>query len=319
MVNLFPLALGLSLSVMPPAPSIPPAHGGLTAPAGSLNLELVVGPERLALYATPALAGDAKVSLLGAASPEPVRLAAEGDHFEAANPYGVERPLQLVAVVQDAAGAHTARFDFIPGQGSTFHDHRPFHGGYVGMAGDRHLEIALVPIGSSEAELQLYLSDAYRQPLPVEGVRAELSFAQGPTLILRPLAGSLVGQIKRPQGPLDTHVKVTFPEDPAPVEMDFYLDPRGATPGPPASLVEVRVSDSGFVPAHIEAVAGKAMTLRFLRTSAHTCATEVLFPQQGITRELPLGRPVDVALVPHRGEIDFSCGMRMFKGQIVAR
>ena len=289
------------------------------AKSGPVGLELVVGPEMLALFPTPTLAADTQVRVLGSAGTDPIILEAKGDHFEAPNPFGVGQPLQLVTVLQDRSGSRVARFDFVPGQGSTFHDHRPFHGGYVGMAGDRHLEIALVPIGTTDAELQLYLSDAYRQPLPVEGVRAEVSFAPGSSLALTPVAGSLVGKIKRPAGALDTHVVVHFVDDKEPVEMDFYIDPRTVAPGPAAQLVEVRASDSGFVPSHIAATAGKAMTLRFLRTSAHTCATEVVFPEQGITRELPLGHPVDIALVPHKGEIDFSCGMRMFKGQIVAR
>jgi hypothetical protein len=317
-------SLGLSVaqvtaSASPPASPPPPTHGGLMAQSGPVSLELVVGPEALALFTTPRLADDTEVTLLSSADPEPVTLQLKGDRFQASNRFGIEKPLQLVAVLQDHSGSRVARFDFVPGQGSTFHDHRPFHGGYVGMAGDRHIEIALVPVSASEAELQLYLTDAYRQPLPVEGARATLTFTQGPPLTLRPLAGSLVGRIPRPRGALDTHVAVTFPGDEKPEEMDFYIDPRNAAPGPSAPMVEVHVSDSGFVPARISATAGRALTLRFLRTSAHTCATEVVFPEQGITRQLPLGRPVDVAVIPHTGEIDFSCGMRMFKGQIVAQ
>jgi plastocyanin domain-containing protein len=133
------------------------------------------------------------------------------------------------------------------------------------------------------------------------------------------VAGSLVGRIPRPRGALDAHVAVTFPGEKIPVEMDFYLDPQNASPGPAGSVVQVRVSDSGFSPARIAAEAGKPMTLRFLRTSRNTCATEVVFPEQGIRRELPLGVPVEVAVIPHSGEIAFSCGMHMFKGQIVSR
>jgi hypothetical protein len=321
MILLMAVLVGLSVPVSPKPSTSPPlaAHGGMTAQSGQMNMELVVGPERIALFTAPQVPGDTQVILLGGTDAEPVTLKPQGDHFEAPNSFGIQRPLQLVAVVQDRSGARVARFDFVPGQGSTFHDHRPFHGGYVGMTGDRHIEIALVSIGTAEAEIQLYLSDAYRQPLPVEGAHAELTFADGAALSLRPLAGGLVGRIPRPRGALDTHVTVTFAGDQKPEEMDFYIDPQNAAPGPSARIVEIHVSDNGFVPAHITATAGKAMTLRFLRTSAHTCATEVLFPEQGITRELPLGQAVDVALIPHKGEIDFSCGMRMFKGQIVAR
>jgi hypothetical protein len=289
--------------------------------ADGLNLELVVGPERLAFYAAPPLPGGTEVTLLSTATAESVKLEPKGDHFEASNPFGAGDRQQLVAVLQDAAGSRVARFEFTPGEGSTFHDHRPFHGGYVGMAGDRHLEIALVPLGrgDSGAEIQLYLSDAYRQPLPVDGARASVTFASGKTVDLHPVAGSLVGRIANPHGPLDTHVAVTLPGEKDPIEMDFYIDPKSSSPGPAAALVEIHVSDAGFVPARISATAGKALTLRFLRTSSHTCATEVVFPEQGLRKELPLGQPVEVALVPHTGEIAFSCGMRMFKGQIVAR
>jgi hypothetical protein len=314
---MIPLPLTLSLLLAVPDGGLPsPLHGGLLAEAGG-TLELVVGPERVALFSSQPLADEAKVTL-SSADGEPLALEAVGDHFEAPNAFGVERPLQLVAVVQDHLGARVARFDFVPGQGSTFHDHRPFHGGYVGMVGDRHIEIVLVPAGE-QSEIQLYLSDAYRQPLSPEGARAELTFPHGTPLALHPLAGSLVGRVPRPKGALDTHVALTFPGEQEPVEMDFYLDPQTAAPPPAGSVVQVRVSDSGFTPSRITVEAGKPMTLRFLRTSANTCAKEVVFPEQAITRELPLGKPVEVALIPHKGEIAFSCGMRMFKGQIVAR
>ncbi len=312
------IPLALLFAVAPPASGPPqPRHGGVLAEPGGPAFELLVGAERLALFPDQPLAAGAQVTLLSPDG-EPIKLSPAGDHFEAPNAYGSQRPLKLVAVVQDSSGASAARFDFTPGHGSTFHDHRPFHGGYVGMAGDRHLEVVLVPL-AHEAELQVFLSDAYRQPLPVDGVRAQVTFPSGPPLSLRPEAGSLVARVPTPKGALDTHVAVTFPGEQTAVEMDFYLDPQHAAPAPAGSLVQVRVSDSGFTPAHIVAEVGKPMTLRFLRTSENTCAKEVVFPEQGIRRELPLGVPVEVAVIPHAGAIDFSCGMHMFKGQVVAR
>ncbi len=80
----------------------------------------------------------------------------------------------------------------------------------------------------------------------------------------------------------------------------------------------IRVTDSGFEPASISLTRGQAVRLTFLRTSEKTCATEVVFPDFGIRKALPLNEAVTVEITPARaGEFTFVCGMNMFKGKVV--
>jgi plastocyanin domain-containing protein len=80
----------------------------------------------------------------------------------------------------------------------------------------------------------------------------------------------------------------------------------------------VTVDGDGYHPARLEVVAGRPLRITFRRTTDRTCGQEVVFPDLGIRRELPLDRPVDVTLTPTRGTIAFTCGMGMYQGSIVA-
>ena len=296
-------------------------HHGLLAKAGDLELELVVGPERIALYPL-----GPKLESLPLVTSDKVTLVCEGhgdlellpasDHFEVDNPYGVGSPLLFGAVVQGKAGADAARFAFSPAEASTFHDHRPYHGGIVGMVGERHLELAVVPSGK-DSELQLYVTDAYRQPIPLAGLTASATVNDGPPMALQPVAGSFVGRVPRAKGPLDVHTDVRFPNEPQPVSMDFYVEKSAEQTRAGNGPIDVKVTGSGFVPARIEARAGQALHLRFTRTARDTCAKKVVFPALGVTRDLPLDKTVEVDLVAPKGPLAFTCGMRMLKGSVV--
>jgi hypothetical protein len=315
-----PGALLSILLTVAPLPKVGP-HQGLLSAAGDLTLELVVGPERLALYALgedltvrPPTSGD-KVTLLCAGHP-PLALLPAADHFEIDNPYGAGAALSFAAVWQNASGARAARFQFSPADASTFHDHRPYHGGMVGMVGERHMELAVAPVGT-ESEIQLYVTDAYRQPLSLEGLHATASIAGGKPFPLTVSAGCFVGRVARPKGALDVHTEVTLPGERAPLTMDFYLEPPKPARGPQKEPIEIRVGAAGFAPARVEVSAEAPLRLRFLRTSNETCGKQVVFPSLGLTRDLPLNQPVDIEVVPPRGELAFTCGMRMFRGAVV--
>ena len=87
-----------------------------------------------------------------------------------------------------------------------------------------------------------------------------------------------------------------------------------------ARVIEIRVTEEGFVPARVEAHAGQPVTLVFRRTTEHTCATEAVFPSLGRALALPLNRPVRTTLRPRsKGTIEFACGMGMYTGQVVVR
>jgi len=83
----------------------------------------------------------------------------------------------------------------------------------------------------------------------------------------------------------------------------------------PGQIIEVRVKDGVYDPALIEAVAGKGISLKFIREDETTCASQVIFPELGIQKELPLGKPVVIRIVPeHAGEYAYQCQMGMYRG-----
>jgi plastocyanin domain-containing protein len=100
--------------------------------------------------------------------------------------------------------------------------------------------------------------------------------------------------------------------------------PAGAnsTQGPhlPPGSVLVNVSMIGFDPAVIAAKAGQPLKLAFFRPNAANCAREVVFPGLGIRKELPPGQTTVVDITPPKsGPLDFECGMKMLKGQVIVR
>jgi plastocyanin domain-containing protein len=93
---------------------------------------------------------------------------------------------------------------------------------------------------------------------------------------------------------------------------------RGADrPGEP---VRITVTKNGYEPWKVQARKGVPLTLVVTRTTDETCATELVLPEYGIDRKLPLGEPVTITFTPARtGELRYSCAMRMFQGVIEVR
>ena len=84
-----------------------------------------------------------------------------------------------------------------------------------------------------------------------------------------------------------------------------------------ARTIQVQVTGE-FAPAEIHVKRGEKVNLVFTRTTDRTCATSVHFRELGVDRELPLGKPVTVALTPAKaGKFRFSCGMDMIAGTLV--
>ena len=100
-------------------------------------------------------------------------------------------------------------------------------------------------------------------------------------------------------------------------------------PAPPAprpgaaddvGVVDVVVADGVYTPAVIRLPAGRESVLRFLRRDASPCAAQVLIDDLGASAELPLGTPVEVRVTPPGpGRYDFTCQMRMYRGELIAR
>ena len=81
---------------------------------------------------------------------------------------------------------------------------------------------------------------------------------------------------------------------------------------------EIEANSEGYVPAMVHVEPGQEVTLIFTRTTDETCATEVVMPMHDIEVDLPLNEPVEVTFVADEsGEIEYSCGMNMWKGKVV--
>ena len=103
----------------------------------------------------------------------------------------------------------------------------------------------------------------------------------------------------------------------------FFFGARAATAarsgagGTQEALIEVRGS---YTPDRIEVEAGRPVRLTFVRREANPCTEQVIFPDFGVVKELPVGRPVSVEFTPDRpGEFEFHCGMNMVRGRLVVK
>lgn len=87
-----------------------------------------------------------------------------------------------------------------------------------------------------------------------------------------------------------------------------------------AGEIVVTVDDKGYHPDTVYAPPGKPVTITFKRLDALNCGDELVFPELKIKRTLPVGTPVPVEItMPASGQVAFTCGMAMYKGQVVAR
>jgi cobalt-zinc-cadmium efflux system membrane fusion protein len=103
---------------------------------------------------------------------------------------------------------------------------------------------------------------------------------------------------------------------PPPV-VDRQGSAAAASPRPQVFLVAV--TTQGFEPATLTLAAGAPARVTFMRKTDETCAKEVVFPDFGIRRALPLNQPVVVDFTPRKGVASFQCGMGMLFGKLVVR
>jgi plastocyanin len=82
------------------------------------------------------------------------------------------------------------------------------------------------------------------------------------------------------------------------------------------STVVVR---GGYSPAAIRVRAGQPVRLIFDRQETSSCSEEVVFPDFGIRRFLPAGTQTAIELTPPKaGVYEFTCGMGMLRGKLIA-
>jgi len=80
----------------------------------------------------------------------------------------------------------------------------------------------------------------------------------------------------------------------------------------------VRITERGYEPYVLRFRRGVRTRITFLRVTDNTCAKEVIFPEFGIKRDLPLNQSVVVTLTPKKkGEFKFTCGMNMMRGKLI--
>jgi plastocyanin domain-containing protein len=82
--------------------------------------------------------------------------------------------------------------------------------------------------------------------------------------------------------------------------------------------VDVTVK-GGYQPASIVVKAGRPLRLNFTRREATPCGEEVVLPEFGRRAHLPENKTVAIEIVPPEpGEYEFTCGMNMYRGKLIA-
>ena len=82
--------------------------------------------------------------------------------------------------------------------------------------------------------------------------------------------------------------------------------------------IAITADDKGFKPSSVKLKKGVPATLVFTRTSDDTCATEVVFPQLDIKKDLPKGQAVSINVPTDKEQtLTFQCGMGMYKSSVV--
>jgi plastocyanin domain-containing protein len=86
----------------------------------------------------------------------------------------------------------------------------------------------------------------------------------------------------------------------------------------PARIIEMAVTQDGFVPAEVKVKKGEPVQLVITRKTDKTCATEIVIKDYGIDMKLPLDQAVTVAFTPRKaGNVRYACGMDMISGVLV--
>lgn len=88
------------------------------------------------------------------------------------------------------------------------------------------------------------------------------------------------------------------------------------TPRARVQEATVTLTQKGYQPGLVRLKQGIPARITFVRRFEATCATEVIIPEYGIRRELPMNQPVTVEFNPTKtGEIGFTCSMKMVSGK----
>jgi plastocyanin domain-containing protein len=105
----------------------------------------------------------------------------------------------------------------------------------------------------------------------------------------------------------------------------FFLAERGLAHAAVATrrangMQEVIVTvRGGYSPSTIRAAAGQPIRIVFDRQESSSCSEEVVFPAFGVRRFLPENQRTSIEVTPPApGTYEFTCGMGMLHGRVVA-
>jgi plastocyanin domain-containing protein len=86
-------------------------------------------------------------------------------------------------------------------------------------------------------------------------------------------------------------------------------------------MADVTAGEHGFTPPSLTVASGgpgSHGSVTFVRVTNQTCATEVVFPDLGLEKKLPLNQVVSVDVPTDTAKsLTFQCGMGMYKGAVV--
>lgn len=88
----------------------------------------------------------------------------------------------------------------------------------------------------------------------------------------------------------------------------------------PSSRQEISiVVEGGYTPSTIRVKAGQPVRLTFDRRESSSCSEEVVFPDFALRQFLPQGKGTAVDITPPApGTYEFTCGMGMLHGRVIA-
>jgi len=91
-------------------------------------------------------------------------------------------------------------------------------------------------------------------------------------------------------------------------------------PKPKIQIAKIKITTGGYEPTAFKLRKGIPARVTFLRTTDATCVKEIVLPDFGIRRTLPLNQSVVVSFTPtRRGTFTFVCGMNMMSGQMIVQ
>jgi plastocyanin domain-containing protein len=95
---------------------------------------------------------------------------------------------------------------------------------------------------------------------------------------------------------------------------------RDVTAKPRVQTARIEINAQGYQPAAVKLQRGVRARVTFVRTTDATCVKDIVLPDLGLQRALPLNEPVVVSFTPKRkGSFTFVCGMNMMRGELIVR